>query len=103
MSNSSMLNGLPNWARAIAVVGFPTLVALYLLLSVTGAIPSALSAEHESIREILREGQQNLTKEQQQVRETLERQNREQSSILRLICSNTATSEAAKVECLRGR
>ena len=50
MSNSTVLNGLPTWVKAIAVVGFPVIVATYLLLAVTGAIPSALSSEHEQIQ-----------------------------------------------------
>lgn len=46
MSNSSKLNGLPGWIRVVAVVGFPVLVALYLLGAVTGAFPTYFSQEH---------------------------------------------------------
>ena len=96
---TSMLDGLPSWVRGVAVVGFPVLVALYLLLSITGAIPSALSSEHDR-----------LSVEQRQAKEEQNKQHdaqgqaqKEQSSLLRLICANTAKSEAVALECLRGR
>ena len=103
MMGSGMLNGLPVWVKGIAVVGFPALVATYLLLAVTGTIPSALSAEHESIRETLRGGQQEVQQEQKRVREALENNQKEQAQILRLICSSVAKSEAVALECLRAR
>ena len=92
MSSTTMLNGLPLWVRAVAVVGFPVLVASYLMLAVTGAVPSAISKEHETIQ----------TK-QEKAREEQEKVRQEQSQLLRLICANTAKSEAVTLECLRSR
>ena len=99
MSNSSLLNGLPMWVKGIAVVGVPSLIAFYLVLVVTGAIPSALSSEHEQI-------QTQQATEQTRVREehkAQEQARQEQSQLLRLICANTAKSEAVSLECLRSR
>ena len=36
------LNGLPVWAKAIAVIGFPAFVALFLLAQSAGVIPSEI-------------------------------------------------------------
>ena len=98
MSNS-LLNGLPGWVRAVAVVGFPTLVATYLLLSVMGAIPSAISNEHER----LTTGQQQSREDQKQQHEAQSQAQKEQSQLLRLICSSVAKNESVALECLKSR
>ena len=99
MSNSTVLNGLPTWIKAIAVVGFPVVVATYLLLAITGAIPSALSSEHEQ----LAKSQQQAQSEQQRQHDAQTQAQKEQSQLLRLICSSVAKSEAVSLECLRSR
>ena len=98
MSNSSSaLNGLPIWVKAVATVGIPSVIALYLLLSVTGAIPSALSSEHSELRKDQQE--QQVQRQREHNEQTKAQQ--EQAQLLRLICANTAQDTATKLECLR--
>ena len=97
MSSPSLLNGLPAWVRAIATVGFPIVVAAYLLLAVTGVVPSALSKEHESFATTQEQVRKDLVEREKE----RDKVSKDQAHVLRLICANTARTEAVALECLR--
>jgi len=92
VSNGGDMAGLPVWARVIAVLGFPTVVAVLLLAVFLGWIKSPLTEVLSLQQQQIAIMAQNLQSAQQfrnEERITLEYQN----VLLRTLCRNFAKDQ----------
>ena len=95
---SAPLNGnLNNWARAIAMVGIPGVIALALVWVMGREIPNIVRVgqqNHELLLQIGREQKeaQRMLREQNEIMEELFR-------MMQRVCANTAKDNAGAVRC----
>lgn len=81
------LNGMPLWFKALTLVGFPVALNILLLAIITGFIPNYMKLNHAV-----------LIDNQQLIIQAIE-SHRDQTSILRQLCVNSATSTEARNKC----
>jgi hypothetical protein len=88
--NGSDWTSMPWWVRAIAVIGVPGVLTLYLVYSGVQEVPATRRASEQAVQEILRN------------REIMrEHEIREQSNfrLLQRICINTAKTQDERNSC----
>lgn len=86
----SWSEGLPIWVRAVALVGVPSAIAIFLVWMGASDLPKIRSEIEQVHREVLFN------------REILNQQNLKSDAQLRLlrwICSNTAKDDQARQKC----
>lgn len=91
MSNGTPFDGLPTWAKTIALVGFPAVITLFLLAQSAGWIPSEVRAMAHT-----------LAAQQSAVEEHVKTTNDLAASIrlaARIMCENAATAEQQHRRC----
>lgn len=84
------LNGLPNWAKIIGIIGIPGAIAIFLVWMIANELPELVAhanANSNSIAELNRKIQE------QQVQADIT------FRLLQRICSNTAKTEFEKQRC----
>lgn len=80
-----LLEGLPTWVQAVAIVGFPILVATFYMAKDSNLLPSVERANAETLAEVVRQHQ------------VYSGQSAEMVRLLREVCHNTAkTAEAVR-------
>lgn len=82
--------GVPQWVKAIAVVGIPGVIALFLVYQVANQLPK------------LEERQVSIEKSLEQQRQAIDREVVKMDQMFRMlqrICSNTAKSEDDRQRC----
>lgn len=97
--NGSPLSGLPPWVRAVAVVGTPSVIAIYLIVVLTGALAHRVDA----IDVRLTAHAEVTTRAAEQLRTLITDQERSTGQMLELmrrICLNTARNDTERSACL---
>ena len=82
-----LLSHLPTWVQAVSVVGFPVIVASFLLLKEVGYFPSTAEANAAGIRTMVNQHSDVYAQIQELVR------------LSREICRNTAKTVERITEC----
>lgn len=93
---SSWADRLLLFGKLMKEVGFPILIAIYVLGVLTGAFPSTLSAGQVAMASQLEAHRTNTERLLSELIDTTRRQNR----IIGLLCT-AAVEPGLKVECLR--
>lgn len=84
---SPVINGLPQWARLIMWLGFPTIIAMVLL----GVLLGVVSTPLQKIDAVHKQLEQHVT-DSKTLGET-------QTKLIRQICRNTSKSELGTETC----
>ena len=91
MNSNGTFNSLPLWARMIAIIGFPVVVASVLLGMVIGVVPSTLGE--------LKTIEIHHAKAVEVHIETTNTYLKTQTRLLRILCRNTAKTEVQANRC----
>jgi len=84
-------NGVPMWVKAIALVGFPVVVALYFMGQSAGVVPSIQQSTHEVLVQHVE-----LTKVRQaQAEKVIDRF----TVGIRVLCENAARTDGERNNC----
>lgn len=90
VSGDPWLTGVPSWVKAVAVVGIPGVIALFLVYQVASQLPK------------IEERQVGMEKQLEQQRQAIERETVKLDQVyrqLQRICSNTAKSDDDRQRC----
>jgi hypothetical protein len=97
---------LPAWLRAAGVLGVPSMIALFLVWTLTTAFTGRLATLEQSMRaqtELLRQvlaASQARQLDADHVREHFDESLRSLTGILRSTCVNAASTDQARARCL---
>lgn len=95
-----MQNGTPWLVKFIAQVGFPIAVAVYLLGTQSGNIPSPITKVEAQQLELIAVLKTRTTNFDAHINDT-HAQNEQIVKLLRVICRHTAADKAEQAECDR--
>lgn len=90
-----LTDGLPVLVKAVAVVGVPSLIALYLVYVLTGSVATASQVESVSQRV------DQHVEQMEQDRDEHTRRLEVQIRLLRVMCASLAKTETTLIECSR--
>lgn len=105
-TGESMLNGMPTWIKAIAVVGFPAVVALVLILWMLKGDATAHAQHQQLLQATTEQTKINATllneahEERRQYWEQANRQDHSQLMLLRQICIHTSKTDQERNACV---
>lgn len=89
----SFLGGCPTWVRVVMFLGLPTSLILVGVMLFIGYLPSPITATAHNIEAHVGESR----KLESQLGEAMTKQ----TTLLRIICQNTAPDQRAARECLQ--